>query len=113
MNKERYYIKLDEQSVLRLPYYGPPSRRIYVLSMQNKSTVTRELFVQRSEAFTTSLVGIINNLKNFEISEIRYSFGIDCVVRILLNEKGKLMGECSCESKKSLDDLKQKLKIKE
>lgn len=85
------------------------TRRIYVITQNQTSTTTRELFVQRNDAFTTNLVGLLNNIKDREISEIRYSCGFDGFIRIFLNEKGKLVGEYTCKSEKTLKDFMKKL----
>jgi hypothetical protein len=111
MKPERHFVELDEQAVLKLPYRGPLSRRIYLILERDRMSETRELFIQRPDAFTTSLIAAINELKSRQISEIRYSCGFDGFVRIFLNEKGKLVAEYSCESTKSLNDLKDKLGI--
>jgi hypothetical protein len=110
MEKERYFVKFDEQAVLKLAFVGPASRRIYVVTQTDSSTPPRELFVQRTDAFTTNLLGLMKNLQNSEIAEIRYACGIDGFMRIYLDEKGKLVGEYSSRSERSLEDLKRKLK---
>lgn len=111
MDKEKYFIELDEESVLKIPYHGPLTRRIYVISEKNNRSVTSELFVQKMDAFTTNLIVLLNRLRNHEITEIRYSCGLDGFMRIFLNEKGKLIGEYLCKTQKSLDSLKAKLGI--
>jgi hypothetical protein len=111
MENTKHFIQLDEQAVLRLPYRGPLSRRIYVVSQENGKMMTRELFVQRPDAFTINLIELIKRLRNNEISEIRYSCGLDGFVRIFIDEQGRLVGEYSCKHKKSLDDLKEKLEM--
>jgi hypothetical protein len=104
-----HVLELDEDTVLRLPYAGPISRRIYVFDSDGAN---RELFVQRNDAFTTNLVGLLRSLKSGEISEITYSVGFDGLVRIFRNEKGMLIGEYNCLSEKSLEAFKQKLGVK-
>jgi hypothetical protein len=111
MEALKHFIQLNEQAVLRLPYSGPLSRRIYVVLQEDGKMVTRELFVQKSDAFAINLVELINRLRNHEIFEIRYSCGLDGFVRIFINEKGRLAGEYFCKSKKSLDSLKERLKM--
>ncbi len=102
--EEVYYLELKEESVLKLPYYGPQSKRIYLISEGRQ----RELFIQRADLFTTNLLSSINELRNGGITEIRYFTPFGCLVRILFDE-GKLIGEYSCKSKKLVDDLKNKL----
>lgn len=111
MNRERHFIELDEQAVLKLPFLGPQGRRIYVTCGESGMTETRELFIQRPDAFATDLIGLLNGLKKGEISEIRYQCGFDGFLRIFLGEKGMLLGEYSSESMKSLDDLRHRLRI--
>jgi len=104
-----HFVELDENKVLRLPYVGPISRHLYVVTQNESSTITRELFVQRNDAFTTNLVGLLNSIRDREISEIRYSCGFDGFIRIFLNEKGKVVGEYTCKSEKTLKDFMKKL----
>jgi hypothetical protein len=111
MSEETRFVRLGENEVLKLPYVGPMSRRIYVITENESSPVTKELFVQRSDAFTTNLVGLLNSMKEQEISEIRYSCGFDGIIRIFLDERGKLAGEYSCKSENLQEDLKRKLGI--
>lgn len=111
METEKHFIKLDEKAVLKLPYRGPLSRRIYVILEADGKTVTRELFVQKTDAFATNLIELINRLRNHEISEIRYTCGVDGFIRIFMNEKRRLIGEYFCKSEKSLDSLKERLKM--
>lgn len=82
-----------------------------MVSQEDGKMVTRELFVQKPDAFTINLIELINRLRNHEISEIRYSCGLDGFVRIFMNEKGRLAGEYFCKSEKSLDSLKKRLKM--
>jgi hypothetical protein len=112
MSENNYSIELDEKAVIKLPYCGPPSRRIYILLQQEESTFTKELFVQRADAFATNLSGLLNGLKNREISEIRYSCGFDGLIRIYLDGRGKLLGEYHSKSEKTLQEMKRRLDIK-
>jgi hypothetical protein len=112
MEKGTCFSELNENEVLKLPYVGPMSRRIYVITQNQSSTTTRELFTQRTDVFTTNLIGLLNGIKKREISEIRYSCGFDELIRIFLDENGKLMGEYTCKSEKTLQDFKKKLEIK-
>jgi len=113
METTKHFIKLDEEAVLRLPHSGPLSRRIYIVSQEDGEIVTRELFIQRPDVFTLNLIELINRLKSNEISEIRYSCGLDGFVRIFVDEKRRLAGEYSCKYKKSLDSLKERLNVKD
>jgi hypothetical protein len=112
MAKEMRLGELGEDEIQKLPYLGPTSRRIYVITQTEGSTMTRELFVQRRDAFTTNLVGLLKSIKAGEISEIRYSTGFDGFFRIFLDERGRLAGEYSCKSEETLQDLKKRLEIK-
>jgi hypothetical protein len=112
MEKGMCFSELNEIEVLRLPYVGPMSRRIYVITQNQNSTTTRELFIQRNDAFTTNLIGLLKSIKEREISEVRYSCGFDGFIRIFLDDKGKLVGEYTCKSEKTLQDFKKKLEIK-
>ncbi|MCW4044895.1 MAG: hypothetical protein NWE94_05195 [Candidatus Bathyarchaeota archaeon] len=73
--------------------------------------MTKELFVQRTDAFTTDLIDLLNSLKKGEIFEIMYSCGFDGFIRIFLDEHGKFLGEFSSKSEKSLQEVKSKLGI--
>jgi hypothetical protein len=104
--------EFNEDEIQKLPYLGPMSRRIYVVTHTQSSTVTRELFVQRNDAFSTNLVGLLKSIKAGEISEIRYSTGFDGLIRIFLNEKGKLAGEYTYKSEETFKVLKRRLSLK-
>ena len=84
----------------------------FVCGVKFNPTTTKELFVQRNDAFATNLIGLLKSIKEREISEIRYSFGFDGLIRIFLDGKGKLLGEYTCRSEKTLRDFKKKLEIK-
>ena len=105
------FLELDEKTVHRLPYYGPMSRRIYILTEKDELNPSRELFIQRNDAFTTGLVGLLTSLSNREIVEIRYSTGFDGFVRIFLDDEGKLVGEFTCKADRTLSDFKKKLSL--
>jgi hypothetical protein len=113
MEKEMRLGELNEDEIQKLPYLGPMSRRIYVVTQTQSSTVTRELFVQRNDAFTTNLAGLLKSIKVGEISEIRYSCGFDGFIRIYLTHKGNLVGEYFGKSKKTFKELKAKLENRE
>jgi len=102
-------IELNEQNVNELPYKGPPSRRIHVLVEKDGRIESEELFIQRTDAFTTNLVSLITRLKKQEISEIRYFSGYSDLIRIFLNEKGELAGEYFSSSVQALSDFKRRL----
>ena len=112
MEKEMCFSELNENEVLKLPYVGPMGRRIYVITQNQSSTTTSELFIQRNDAFTTNLIGLLDRIKEREISEIRYSCGIDGFLRIFLDKKGKIVGEYTCKMEKTLQDFKKKMEIK-
>ena len=110
MAKERYFLKFDEEAVLKLPYHGPLARRIYIVFQRKNKEEIREIFVQRRDAFAIDLVYSIKRLRSHEISEIRYLCGLDGFIRIYLDEKGKLVGEYLCKSRSSLDNFREKLR---
>ena len=109
MTRERYFIKLNEEAVLKLPYYGPLTRRIHNVRQRKNKEEIEEMFVQRKDAFATDLIYSINRLRNREISEIRFLCGLDGLIRIYLNEKGRLAGEYVCESRSSLNIFREKI----
>jgi hypothetical protein len=109
MENKTCFRELNEDEILKLPYTGPMSRRIYAITVSQGSVTTKELFVQRTDAFTTDLLGLLKSVKERDISEIRYSCGFDEFIRIFLNERGKLMGEYTCNSEKTLQEFKRKL----
>jgi len=111
MSREKHFIELDEKDVQKLPYYGPAARRIYVVFQRENRDVTKEIFVQRQDAFATDLIDSINRLRNREILEIKYSCGLDGFIRIYLNNKGKMLGEYFCESQYSLDNFRKNLRL--
>jgi len=111
MEREKYFLKIDEGTVLRLPYYGPLTRRIYIVFQTKNKEEIKEIFIQRRDAFATDLIYSINRLRSHEISEIRYLCGLDGFIRIYLDEKGKLVGEYLCKSRSSLNNFIEKLKL--
>lgn len=100
---------MDEEAVLKLPYYGPSTRRIYIVYQKKNREEIEEIFVQRRDAFTTDLIHSINRLKNHEIFEIRYLCDVEGFIRIYLGEKGELIGEYLCKFRSSLDNFREKL----
>jgi len=112
MEKSICFTELNENEVLKLPYVGPMSRRIYIITQNQSSTTTRELFIQRNDAFATDLLRLLKSIKEREISEIRYTCGFDGFIKVFLDEKGKLLGEYTCRSEKTLQDFKKKIGIK-
>jgi hypothetical protein len=108
--KKIFSYKLDRETISKLPYFGPVSRRLYIISQNKKGETTDEIFVQRREAFTTDLVSAIRRLTNHEIAEIRYSCGLDSFVRIFLDENGNPIGEFICESQNVFKCFKEKLR---
>ncbi|MCK4434784.1 hypothetical protein KAU92_04780 [Candidatus Bathyarchaeota archaeon] len=112
MHTGMHFIELNEKEILKLFYVGPISRRIYVILQNENSIETKELFIQRSDAFTANLIGLLNRVKEGTISEIRYACGFDGFIRIYLDEKARLLGEYSCKSEKSLKAIKQKIGMK-
>ena len=111
VDQKGFFVKLDENSVLKLPTYGPIGRRIYVKIQLQKSEETRELFIQRNDAFATNLFGLFNSLRAHEVTEIRYFVGFDGVIRIFLGKMEKLSGEYFCKSQNALVEFKEKMKM--
>jgi len=105
------YYELNENQVLKLPYLGPLSRRIYIITKNKNTTITKELYIQKTEAFTTNLIGLLNGLKEKEILEIRYACGVDGFIKIYINEEGNFVGEYTCKLEKTLLDFKKKMGI--
>lgn len=111
MAQDNYFVKLNNEMVKKLPYYGLLARRIYLVFSEHDKETTKEIFVQRADAFTTDLVGAINRLKNHELCEIRYNCGVKGFVRIYLDEQGNLSGEFFTSSKQEFDSFKERLGI--
>lgn len=109
---EGFFLEMNEKDVLRLPISGPIGRRIFVVSQRGSSQENKELFVQRNDAFSTNLFGLLRSIKDREITEIRYSVGFDGLIRILLDEKEELVGEYFCKSENSMKEFKRKMQIK-
>lgn len=105
-----YFLELDEPAILNLPYVGPISKRFCVFG--DGQTKNRELFVQRNDAFTTNLLGLLKDLKSGEINEIRYSTGLDGLVRLFVDEDGTLHGEYICKMEKTFESFKVKMGLK-
>ena len=104
--------EFNDDEVQKLPFLGPMSRRIYVLTEKDDKVSTKELFIQRNDAFTTNLIGLLKSIRQQEVSEIRYSAGFDGFIRIYLAENGLLSGEYFGKSEKTFKNLKQKLSNK-
>lgn len=105
-----YSLELDESSILNLPYTGPLSKRLCVLSDSNSKN--RELFIQRNDAFTTNLVGLLRDLKSGEINEIRYATGLDGLIRLFVDDERILHGEFICKMEKTFENFKNKMGMK-
>jgi hypothetical protein len=100
-----YSLELDEPSILNLPYAGPLSKRLCVFG--ERGSKNRELFIQRNDAFTTNLAGLLKDLKSREINEIRYATGLDGLVRLFVDDEGILHGEFICKMEKTLENFKK------
>jgi hypothetical protein len=61
-------IELSDAEINALPYVLT-SRHIYVITSGKKR---RKLFVQRSDAFTTDLVSLLNDLRHGELVKISF-----------------------------------------
>ena len=111
MTKESYFTILNSEIIQKLPYRGPTTKRIYIVFSEHDKEITKEIFVQRTDAFTIDLIGSINRLKNHEISEIRYKCGLSGFIRIYLDEKGKLAGKYFTDSKQEWETFQKKLEL--
>jgi hypothetical protein len=109
MTQESYFKILDSEVILKLPYRGPTTKRIYIVISENDKELTKEIFVQRRDAFTIDLISSLNRLKNHEISEIRYKCGLGGFIRIYLGEKRKLAGEYFTNSKQEWENFQRRL----
>lgn len=99
--------RFDQEAVLKLPYEGPTSRRIYIVYHDDEDKSGDQIFIQRRDAFSTNLISVLERLRNKEISEIRFSAGLDGVVRIFTEVGGELVGEYSSRSASSLQNFKK------
>ena len=106
-----YCIPLDEEVVLRLPYYAPSADCIHLMSQREEKTETVDIPGKRKTRFTISLSRSISQLKSMEISEIRYDCGKPGSIRIFLDEEGNLTGEYSCKGKAALLSFVKRLSV--
>jgi hypothetical protein len=111
MTQESYFTILDSDVIQKLPYRGPTTKRIYIIISENDKELTKEIFVQRRDAFTIDLISSINRLKNHEISEIRYNCGLSGFVRIYLDEKRNPAGEYFTDSKQEWENFQKRLEL--
>ena len=109
--KGKYCIPLDEETVLKLPYYAFSANCIHLVPERKEKTETAEIPTKRKAVFTVSLSHSISQLRNKEISEIRYDCGKPDSIRIYLDEEGNLAGEYSCKTKAALLSLVKKLAV--
>jgi hypothetical protein len=96
---------------LRLPHYAPSANCIHLISQRKEKTETADMPAKRETLFTMGLSRSIDQLKNKEISEIRYDCGEPGSIRICLDEEGNLVGEYSCRREKSLMRFVKKLSV--
>jgi hypothetical protein len=107
-----FFLQLSENDVSRLPVSSPIGRRIFViLEKEGSAQETRELFVQRSDAFATNMFGLIKGIKDGDITEIRYAVGFDGLVRVFKDENQKVVGEFFSESESTMLEFKRKMQI--
>jgi len=111
MTQENYFTILNSEIIQKLPYKGPATKRIYIVFSEYGKEITKEIFVQRHDAFTIDLIDSINRLKNHEISEIRYKCGLRGFVRIYLDENGQLSGEYFTHSRQEWETFQKNLEI--
>ena len=111
MTTERYFTILDNDVIQQLPYRGPTTKRIYIIFSEGDEELTKEIFVQRPDAFTTDLISSLNRLKNHEITEIRYKCGLSGFIRIYLDEKRNPVGEYFTNSKQEWENFQKRLDL--
>jgi hypothetical protein len=109
--KGKYCIPLNEETILKLPYYAFSADCIHLISQRKKKAETAEIPTETKTVFTVNLSHSISQLKNKEISEIRYDCGNNDSIRIYLDEEGNLEGEYSCKAKASLLSFVKKLSV--
>lgn len=109
--KGKYCIPLDEKTVLRLPYYAPSANCVHLYLKEKRKQKLQICLQERETLFTISLSRSIDQLKDKEISEIRYDCGEPGSIRICLDEEGNLGGEYSCRREKSLMRFVKKLSV--
>ena len=109
--KGKYCIPLDEETVLRLPYYAFSANCIHLVPERKEKTETAEIPTKRKAGFTVSLSHSISQPRKKEISEIRYNCGKPGSIRICLDEEGNLAGEYACKTKAALLSLVKKLSV--
>jgi len=109
--KGKYCIPLGEETILKLPYYAFSAKCIHLIPQRKKKTETTEIPTETKIVFTVNLSHSINQLKNKEISEIRYDCGKPGSIRIYMDEEGNLAGEYSCNTKASLLSFVKKLSV--
>ena len=109
--KGKYCIPLNEETILKLPYYAFSANCIHLIPQRKKKAETAEIPTETKTVFTVNLSHSINQLKNKEISEIRYDCGKPGSIRIYLDEEGNLAGDYSCKTKASLLSFVKKLSV--
>jgi len=107
----KYCIPLNEETVLKLPYYAFSANCIHLISQRKEKPETAEIPTETKTVFTVSLSHSISQLRNKEISEIRYDCGKPGSIRIYLDEEGNLAGEYFSRTKASLLSFVKKLSV--
>jgi len=100
---------LNEAEVRKLPFLGPISKKIDIITKNNGAIHSDVMYIQRSDAFTTNLLGLLKRLEEKEVDEITYSCGVKGNIRIFLDVNDELSGEYSNKSEKALTEFKRKM----
>lgn len=100
---------LNEAEVRKLPFLGPISKKIDIIRKNKGAIHSDVMYIQRSDAFTTNLLGLLKRLEEKEVSEITYSWGVKGNIRIFLDMNDELSGEYSYKSENALTEFKKKM----
>ena len=109
--KEKYCIPLDEETILKLPYYAYSANCIHLASQRKEKKDTKDIPTKNNNTFTINLSRSINKLRNKEISEIKYHCRKYGSVKIYADKEGLLTGEYSTRTKASLFNFIKKISI--
>jgi hypothetical protein len=99
-------VSLSVADIGSLPYVVT-SRHIFVTTIGAKKS--RELFVQRLDAFTPDLVSLLNDLRKGELTEISFRDQLIGDFIILRNRRGTLKGIFLPSRKQAIDELRTRL----
>ena len=109
--KEKYCIPLDEEIILKLPYYAHSANCIHLTSKRKEKKDTKDIPTKKNNTFTINLSRSINKLRNKEISEIKYHCRKYGSIKIYAEKEGHLTGEYTTKTKVSLIRFIKKLSI--